>query len=177
MRPIPSRLVWTVAAAALLGGCAAGADATSPTWVPQPSVTLEAGPRVSLPNQPGQQPGSGSVLPGPGGTPSQSGSPGPGPDPNVVTTDLTSPTGIPLLPDGTALVGERTTSRIVRVQPQAGKPVETVRRLSGVSDTGVGGQHYIAVSLPYGEDGLVFVNDTATTENRVIDFTLTGPAT
>lgn len=165
------------AAIALLAGCGAGADATSPTWVPQPSVTLEAGPRVSLPNQPAQPPGTAPQVPGQGGTPSQPGSPGTGPDPNVVATNLTTPTGIALLPDGTALVGERTTGRIVRVQPQPGKPVTTVRTLTGLATGGGGGLLDLALSPTYDEDGLVYAYVTTPTDNRVIDFTLTGPAT
>ncbi len=176
MRPIPWRIAVPLAAAGLLAGCAAGADATSPTWVPQPSVTLEAGPRVSLPNQPGQQPGSPGATPGPG-TPSQSGSRTNGPDPNVVATNLTTPTGIALLPDGTALVGERTTGRIVRVQPQAGKPVVTVRTLTGLATGGDGGLLDLALSPTYSEDGLIYAYVTTPTDNRVVDFTLTGPAT
>ncbi|HYU02892.1 MAG TPA: hypothetical protein VEL02_03510, partial [Jatrophihabitantaceae bacterium] len=65
MRPIHWRPACLLAAAGLLAGCAAGAHASPPTWVPQPSVTLEAGPHVSLPNQPGPRPGpSGSSAPG-----------------------------------------------------------------------------------------------------------------
>jgi glucose/arabinose dehydrogenase len=172
-----ARSAVPLAAVALLAGCAAGADATSPTWVPQPSVTLEAGPRVSLPNQPGQQPGGPTQVPGPGGPPSQSGRPGSGPDPNVVATHLNAPTGITLLPDGTALVGERSTGRIVRVQPQAGKPVVTVRTLLGLNPAGDGGLLDLALSPTYDEDGLVYAYVTTSTDNRVIDFTLTGPAT
>ena len=53
-------------------------------------------------------------------------------DPNVVATKLAAPTGLTLLPDGTALVGERTTGRIVDVQPTAGKPVKVIRTLAGL---------------------------------------------
>ena len=173
MRPIPWRLAWLLAAAGLLAGCAAGADASPPTWVPQPTVTLEAGPHVSLPNQPAPRPGP-SDSSAPGSTPGQPGGPGTTRDPNVVATGLTTPTGVALLPDGTALVGERTTGRIVRVQPEAGKPVPTVRRLTGLATSGDGGLLDLAVSPTYAEDGLIYAYVTTPVDNRVIDFTLTG---
>jgi glucose/arabinose dehydrogenase len=173
MRPIPWRLAWLLATAGLLAGCAAGADATPPTWVPQPSVTLEAGPHVSLPNQQGPRTGP-SDRSAPGNTPGPPGGPGTGRDPSVVATGLTAPTGLALLPDGSALVGERTTGRIVRVQPTAGKPVPTVRTLTGLATSGDGGLLDLAVSPTYGEDGLIYAYVTTPTDNRVIDFTLTG---
>ena len=173
MRPIHWRLAWLLAAAGLLAGCAAGAGASPPTWVPQPSVTLEAGPHVSLPNQLGPSTGP-SNSSAPGNTPGRPGGPGNARDPNVVATGLNAPTGVALLPDGTALVGERTTGRIVRVQPEAGRAVATVRRLTGLATSGDGGLLDLAVSPTYGEDGLIYAYVTTPTDNRVIDFTLTG---
>ncbi len=172
MRPIHWRLAWSLAAAGLLAGCGAGANASPPTWVPQPSVTLEAGPHVSLPNQPGPRPGpSGSSAPG--STP-QPGNPSGAPDPRALATGLNAPTGLALLPDGSALVGERTTGRIVRVQPQPGKPVPTVRTLTGLATSGDGGLLDLALSPTYADDGLIYAYVTTPTDNRVIDFTLTG---
>jgi len=172
MRPIHWRLAWLLAAAGLLAGCAAGANASPPTWVPQPSVTLEAGPHVSLPNQPGPRPGpSGSSAPGSTPLP---GNPSNVPDPRALATGLNAPTGIALLPDGSALVGERTTGRIVRVQPQPGKPVPTVRTLTGLATSGDGGLLDLALSPTYSDDGLIYAYVTTPTDNRVIDFTLTG---
>src|SRR5439155_11934034 len=82
-----------------------------------------------------------------------------------------------MLPDGTALVGERTTGRIVRVQPVAGKPVPTVRQLSGLDTSGDGGLLDLALSPTYSEDGLIYAYVTTATDNRVVDFTLKGPVT
>jgi hypothetical protein len=176
MRPNLPRTVWLIAAAGLLAACTAGADAAPPTWVPQPSVSLEAGPNVSLPNQPvpPRVPGGPPVPGGPG----QTGGGGTnGRDPNVVATGLTAPTGLALLPDGSALVGERTTGRIVRVQPVPGRPVPTVRVLPGLATSGDGGLLDLAVSPSYTEDGLIYAYVTTATDNRVIDFTLDGPST
>jgi hypothetical protein len=82
-----------------------------------------------------------------------------------------------MLPDGTALVGERTTGRIVRVQPRPAQPVPTVRRLAGLDASGDGGLLDLAVSPTYSEDGLIYAYVTTRTDNRVVDFTLKGPVT
>ena len=172
------RPVIAVAAVLLLAGCGAAAKASNPTWVPQPSFQGE-----------GQVPPNGSVdptTPDPGPTgpavpgPQQSGprpSPTKGPDPYVVATKLTAPVGIAVLPDGTALVGERTTGRIVRVQPAPGRPVTTVRTLQGISTAGGGGLLDLALSPNYAQDSLIFAYLSTPTDNRVVAFTLTGPVT
>lgn len=98
-------------------------------------------------------------------------------DPNVVATHLSSPVGLALLPDGSALVGERTTGRIVQVQPRPGQPVPTIRVLHGLDTSGDGGLLDLVLSPTYGEDGLVYAYLTTATDNRVVDFTLTGPVT
>jgi glucose/arabinose dehydrogenase len=95
----------------------------------------------------------------------------------VVATNLTSPTAIAIMPDGTALVGERTTGRIVRVQPVAGRPVRTVRTLSGLDTAGDGGLLDLALSPNYDQDNLIFAYVTTSRDNRVVAFTLHGPVT
>jgi glucose/arabinose dehydrogenase len=93
-----------------------------------------------------------------------------------VATKLNSPVGIAVLADETALVGERATGRIVRVQPQAGQPVQTVRRLT-VDSAGDGGLLDLALSPTYSEDQLIFAYISTASDNRVVDFTLNGPVT
>jgi glucose/arabinose dehydrogenase len=162
-----------IAAALLLAGCAS-ADATAPDWRPKPSFQGEgAAPGLPPPNGPipGQQ------------SPGRSSSPTPSPskskqqDPAVVATHLAAPVGLTLLPDGTALVGERTTGRIVQVQPEPGKPVRTIRTLTGLDAAGDGGLLDLALSPNYTQDSLIFAYITTRSDNRVVVFTLHGPVT
>ncbi len=167
------------AAALLLAGCASAGSA-EPTWVPSPGFgTNGEGPGVQLT----------PIIPVPSLTPPSNGpsrSPQPGQpspsktgktDPLVVATHLTAPVGVTMMPDNTALVGERTTGRIVRVQPKPNLPVPTVRRLSGLDTSGGGGLLDLALSPAYDEDSLVYAYITTPTDNRVVDFTLKGPVT
>jgi glucose/arabinose dehydrogenase len=177
-------LLLAGAAAALLAGCAtSGGGSPAPTWLPSPQVGAggdgpgaQASPIVPVPSQPGGggQGGGSAAGPGPSGA---SSSPAKGRDPLVVATHLSAPVGLTLMPDGSALVGERTTGRIVRVQPQAGRPVPTVRVLRGLDTSGDGGLLDLALSPTYGEDGLIYAYITTPTDNRVVDFTLHGPTT
>ncbi|TAM86869.1 MAG: oxidoreductase [Jatrophihabitans sp.] len=177
-----SRLVRTallLAAVTVLAGCAAGARA-APDWRPQPSFSGDGPDRTLVPALPA--PGR-DARGGPhgGGTspshaPSSPSSTQPA-DPAVVAAHLAAPVGLTLLPDGTALVGERTTGRIVDVQPQPGMPVRTVRTLTGLDAGGDGGLLDLALSPNYFQDSLIFAYVTTPTDNRVITFTLTGPAT
>jgi hypothetical protein len=93
-----------------------------------------------------------------------------------VATGLTAPLGIAPLPDGTALVGERS-GAIVRVQPTPGHPAAPVRTIPGVDATTDGGLLDLAVSPAYDQDGLIYAYITTATDNRVVDFTLSGPIT
>ena len=168
------------AAACLLAACSSGtSNGGPPSWEPSPGFTApgaQVSPIIPIPSR------SGGAGGGTGGGGSSNGAtPGPSRkgniDPAVVATDLTAPVGLTLMPDGTALVGERTTGRIVRVQPVAGKPVPTVRILHGLDTSGDGGLLDLALSPTFSEDGLVYAYVTTPTDNRVVDFTLTGPVT
>jgi glucose/arabinose dehydrogenase len=165
----------TAATCLALAACGSAAGSPRLTWSGKPSFQGE-----------GQLPGSiGPATPGPGRTPS-SGPSGttptpsqtqPAQDPNVVAKQLSAPDAIAVLPDNTALVGERTTGRILRVQPQPGKPVQTVRTLGGLNAGGGGGLLDLALSPNYDQDNLVFALITTPVDTRVVDFTLTGPVT
>lgn len=178
MRRLPAVLV-AGGAVALLAGCGTSAGGSAPSWGPSPPLNAQppgarATPIEPVPSLPGSGRGasgpSGSTVPGTS-SPSSTG------DPLVVATHLTAPVGVTILPDNTALVGERTTGRIVRVQPRPGQPVQTVRTLSGVDAAGDGGLLDLALSPTYSEDGLIYAYITTARDNRVVDFTLHGPVT
>ena len=100
-RGLLARACAALAATALVAGCGAvDALRPDPTWVPKP----EGPPPAELP-----QPDQTRAAPSPG-QPGEPGGPDAGTedDPNVVATGLTLPWGLAVLPDGTALVGERT---------------------------------------------------------------------
>ena len=169
-------LAATLGAAALVvTACSgAGADSKAPDWSPQPTFPGDGG---GAPSQ-GQLAPPPSAVPGSGTpSPSRPSSSGPVTDPNVVASKLDAPVGLTVLPDGTALVGERTTGRVLRVQPQPGRPVRTVRTIGGLDSSGGGGLMDLAVSPTYAEDNLIFAYITTATDNRVVDFTLSGPMT
>jgi glucose/arabinose dehydrogenase len=166
-------------AAALLAGCTATSGSTPPDWRPSPNNPAIEGPgaeiRPILPIPTGRN-HHGNHSRGPGGSQSGSGGQGVG-DPFVVARHLHSPVGLALLPDGTALVGERTTGRIVRVQPRPNQKVRVVRTLTGLDTSGDGGLLDLAVSPTYDEDNLIYAYITTRTDNRVVEFTLHGPVT
>lgn len=165
-----------VVALALSTGCDGGAAGSTPTWVPQQNYQGNIDPRPQLP-RPGLPAPSESSTP-PGGSVSPPGRPRPSPttgrptDPNVVATKLNQPTGLVVLPDGTALVAERTTGRIWRVQPVPGKPAVLVQRLAGVDGSGDGGLLDLAMSPTFEQDGLLYAYLTTATDNRVVHFSL-----
>jgi glucose/arabinose dehydrogenase len=168
MRRTPRALV-ALAAVLMLGGCGAvDALRPDPTWVPKP----EGPPPADLP-----QPEQSAPIPPPG-RPGEPGGPEAGTqdDPNVVATGLTLPWGLVVLPDGTALVGERTTGRLLRVQPRRA-PAKEVMRIRGLDAARDGGLLGLALSPTYRDDSFVFAYLTTRTDNRVVRFTVGGPVT
>jgi glucose/arabinose dehydrogenase len=164
-----------VATLALLTACSSGSKDDSGGWVAQPNYQGNNDPQPQLPN-PGMPapsvPGGSQPVPAPSGSAASPGASAPAIDPSVVATKLNQPTGLVVLPDGTALVGERTTGKIFRVQPVAGKPAVLVQTVAGVDGTGDGGLLDLALSPTFNEDGLVYAYVTTATDNRVLHFAL-----
>ncbi|MDA1358818.1 PQQ-dependent sugar dehydrogenase [Glycomyces luteolus] len=88
---------------------------------------------------------------------------------DVVAEGLEVPWGLDFLPDGTAIVGERTTGRLLAIplaeDGTAGEPEEL--RTIDVADSGEGGLLGLAVSPDYATDSTVFAYYTTGTDNRI----------
>ena len=153
-------------------GCADFSSEAS-TFTVQPSLTA----RAALPDDttPPDTPTSPSPSPtdrSPSGSPPPSGSEQPADpcaptDAAVIATCLSAPWGLAPLPDGaSALVGERTTGRILQVAKDT-EPV-LVAQIEDIDASGDGGLLGIALSPSYGEDGLIYAYVTRQTDNRII---------
>jgi glucose/arabinose dehydrogenase len=103
-------------------------------------------------------------------------SPSPSPEnegparPRVVGTvadGLQVPWGIAFLPDGSALVSERDTTRVLAISPD-GDQVRRVGRIEAARPQGEAGLLGLAVSPTYDEDSYVFAYASTDRDNRVL---------
>ncbi|MGS0686649.1 PQQ-dependent sugar dehydrogenase [Nakamurella sp. GG22] len=153
----------------LVAGCADFSSEAS-TFTVQPSLTARAAlPDPTSPRESSSAPSSPSGTPA---SPPPSGSAAP-PDPcaptdeAVIATCLDAPWGLVPMADGSsALVGERTSGRLLQVA-KGTEPVE-VARFEGVDGSGDGGLLGIALSPSYDEDGLIYAYVTTKTDNRIV---------
>jgi glucose/arabinose dehydrogenase len=157
------RRSWPVAVlltGALLTGCGSDGYEPSGPFRPLPEgAPPEVGPPSSQAPVPGEpaEPGSGEDQG----------------DPNVVASGLAVPTGLALMPDGSALVGERDTGRILQVFADR-SPARELMTVPGLDTSGDGGLLGLAVSPTFLEDGLVYAYLTTPTDNRVVRFPIGG---
>jgi glucose/arabinose dehydrogenase len=146
------RLAVATAGAALLTACSAdgGTDVV-------PAPTLAAAPTTP-------SAASSASAPAATGTPDLTA-------PETVATGLHTPWGLAFLPDGTALVAERDSGRIVQVRG-GGVPPRQVYRVPGVAAAGEGGLLGIAVAPDFASTALVYAYFTARSDNRIVRFKL-----
>jgi glucose/arabinose dehydrogenase len=118
---------------------------------------------------PAAQPTTRTATPSPPGPEST----GPG-RPHVVgtvATGLRAPWGVTFLPDGSALVGERDTTRVLSV---ADGHVRTVGRVAGVAPRGEAGLLGLAASPSYARDRTVYAYLSTSEDNRVVTMRYDG---
>jgi glucose/arabinose dehydrogenase len=162
-----TKLAGVVAGGLLLSGCANFPQQPPPeNWEPQEQLTPQAAPDPQVPGQP--------TGPGEGGG-QQEPQEVPPPDgctdfnPIVIGTCLDTITAVAALPgDGqhpVALVGERRTGRILRVQPGAAPELVATVPVDSSTDGGLTG---LALSPAYAEDQLIFAYITTASDNRVV---------
>jgi glucose/arabinose dehydrogenase len=94
--------------------------------------------------------------------------------PQTIATGIEVPWGLAFLPDGSALVAERDSARVLKIV--AGRAPEEVYRVPGVSAAGEGGLLGLAVAADYAATGWVYAYFTAANDNRIVRFTLGGGA-
>ncbi|MGH3088838.1 MAG: PQQ-dependent sugar dehydrogenase [Rubrobacteraceae bacterium] len=88
---------------------------------------------------------------------------------STLVTGLEAPWDVAFLPDGDALVTERDSGRILRVDETGNvEEVQTITAEGG----GEGGLLGVAVSPNYEEDGLVYAYYTSAEDNRIVRFRL-----
>lgn len=148
----------------LLAGCASFPDDGPRNWQPKIEGAGELGgpPSVAEPSPPDAPPPRQAPQ---SGTP-QVPPPCVDPDPQVVATCLNPVGAIAVLPDSqTALVGERTTGRVLQVAKDRDPVLVTT---VPVDATGGGGLTGLVLSPSYAEDQLVYAYATTATDNRVV---------
>jgi len=90
--------------------------------------------------------------------------------PQTVATGLATPWGMAFLPDGSALVAERDSARLLQIRAGAAPVVRGT--VPGVVPGGEGGLLGLAVSPTFGQDNLVYAYLTAANDNRIVRFRL-----
>jgi len=135
----------------LLSGCSDDAGPGEAVVIDEPTTTATEPSDSEPPNDPSPEPPP---------TPRQDG---------TVAEGLTSPWGLAFLPDGSALVSERDTGLIKRVDE--GGTVRTVGEVPGVDfASSEGGLLGLAVGPPGSDDPYVYAYFSTASDNRVVRF-------
>ncbi|WP_101523970.1 PQQ-dependent sugar dehydrogenase [Nocardioides houyundeii] len=153
-----------LAAALLLAGC--GTD--------QSESSSDAGPSATAPTS-GQTSGhtSGAATPEPSDAPSARGPARPSVT-GTIATGLEVPWGIAFLPDGSAVVTERDSARVLRLSPRRGAwDVSEIGTIDAADPAVEGGLLGVAASPGFDSDRTLYFYVTASEDNRIMRAELT----
>lgn len=149
VKPLPRIIVPTTVLALVLAACGSaeesepGTDETSAS--PRPSASVEPSESESASTEP-----SGPVTPEITGT---------------VARDLETPWGLAFLPDGTAIVTERDSARVLAIEDTQVREIGTIDAAAPRAEAGLLGA---AVSPDFADDGWVYFYLTTDVDNRVV---------
>jgi glucose/arabinose dehydrogenase len=150
--------------AVLLGACSGSAPGAAPTASSSPPTSSSA-PSPAAPPRPDA---AALALRGVPGAPTD------------VLTGLSLPWDLVPLPDGTVLVTERDTARVLRVGADGSQRRVVVpgagQGVPGVVARGGGGLLGLALSPAFATDNTVYAFITTATDDRIVRMTLTGGA-
>lgn len=141
-----SRLLATLAVSAslvLLAACGSDPQATAPTAEPTSAIPSPSG---------GATPTAPKVI-------------------GTVAKNLEVPWGIDFLPDGSALVTERDSGRILQITGRTAVPVGTIDQTRSGGEAGLLG---LAVSPTFAKDQLIYVYTSTDSDNRVLRLRYVG---
>jgi len=163
-----ARWIPAALAALLLAGCSGGPSAPSPSR--GVDGTLPAPSDPPAPPDPSLAPGTPAPAP-------VTGRPG---APQDVATGLDVPWTVAVLPDGSALVTERDTARVLRVGADGTtRPVDAGGEggaVPGVAPRGEGGLLGLVPSPAFADDRTLYAFTTTAQDDRVVAVVLTDPA-
>jgi glucose/arabinose dehydrogenase len=142
--------VTTLALAALVGGCSDDDEGPGPPTVTARPSDQEPAPSTTDPTTP---------------SPSRQDRPGPPRVVDTVARNLSVPWGIDFLPDGTAIVTERDTRRVLAIDDGRVTQIGLIESAAPQGESGLLG---VAVSPDFDEDRAIFLYVTTAEDNRII---------
>ncbi|WP_299051928.1 PQQ-dependent sugar dehydrogenase [uncultured Nocardioides sp.] len=158
LRPLSTAVVLGVLGTGSLVACGSD-DVDTGT---EPTVTAS-----SSQDEPEEQPSA------PSSSETLSGRLGPMEVTGTVTEDLEAPWGLDFLPDGDAVLTERDTRRVLRIDPDTGEQTE-LGVVAAAAPNGEAGLLGVAVSPDFRRDRTLFLYYTTGEDNRVARATLDG---
>ncbi|WP_154795411.1 PQQ-dependent sugar dehydrogenase [Occultella kanbiaonis] len=164
----PARALLIAATLALAAGCTADPEGGP---VPEPSATTPAGSTEPEPTT-AEPDGPTETTPPPSGPPAEITDVRVG---ATIATGLQTPWGVAFAPDGSALVTERDSGRVLRVTDDGVTALDAGGSGGAVPDVAHGGEGGL-LGIAVGPDGGVYLYLTTSADNRVIRMDLDGDA-